>query len=84
MKPISYQSMRHKEQQNLEEYKMYQKQEPYKKYEEKQKGTPPDFVGAGVAIWMNRSKEGKPYATVQLHGKAGTKIPCFPYQPREK
>lgn len=85
---ISYKAMRNQEQKPLEEYKkMTYNQQPYQKYqkkEEEKKGSPPDFVGPGVAIWMNKSKEGKPYATVQLHGKQGTKVACFPYQPPQR
>jgi hypothetical protein len=41
-------------------------------------GNKPDFEGPGVSIWMNKTKEGKPYATVQILGKDGIRVACFP------
>lgn len=46
--------------------------------ETKQKaGSPPDFSGDGIAIWVNETKEGKPYLSIQLFGKNGIKVNAF-------
>lgn len=41
-------------------------------------GNKPDFEGPGVSVWLNKTKEGKLYATVQLFGKEGVRVACFP------
>jgi len=42
-------------------------------------GQKPDYKGAiEFALWNNKTKEGKPYVTLQIGGKAGLRIDCFP------
>lgn len=35
----------------------------------------PDFVGEGLAIWLNQDKNGKTYASVKVFGQF--RVPCF-------
>jgi hypothetical protein len=46
-------------------------------------GSPPDFKNEGVAVWINTTKDGEQYLTVQLFGKNGIKINVFKYQPKQ-
>lgn len=45
-------------------------------------GKNPNWVGDGVAVWLNTDKNGDQYATVQLFGKNGLRVNCF--KPRER
>jgi hypothetical protein len=46
--------------------------------EEKEKiGRPPDFIGQGVSIWINKTSEGRTYAAVQIFGRYGIRVNCF-------
>jgi len=45
------------------------------KEEPKPAGRPPDFTGDGVSIWVNQTKEGKAYLSVQI--LKSIKIACF-------
>ena len=47
-------------------------------------GTPPDFQADGVAVWVNKTKLGAQYLSVQLFGKHGIKVNCFKYKPRKE
>lgn len=47
-------------------------------------GTPPTFKGDGVAVWVNKTKDGKQYLSIQLFGSKGIKINAFKYEPKEK
>jgi hypothetical protein len=38
-------------------------------------GRPPDFTGDGVSIWVNQTKEGKAYLSVQI--LKSIKVACF-------
>ncbi len=39
----------------------------------------PDFVGDGVAVWLNRDVNGKEYASVKLFGSV--RVACFRPEP---
>jgi hypothetical protein len=41
-------------------------------------GNKPDYEGDGISVWINKSKEGKVYCTVQLFGPKGVRVNCFP------
>lgn len=41
-------------------------------------GKLPDYAGEGVAVWINKTKDGQVYATVQLFGPKGVRVNCFP------
>lgn len=47
-------------------------------------GNNPDYAGEGIAVWINKAKDGTVYATVQLFGSKGIRVNCFPYQPKDK
>jgi hypothetical protein len=42
-----------------------------------EKGDKPMYKGDGVAVWMNKTKEGKDYLSIQLLGKNGFKVNAF-------
>lgn len=46
-------------------------------------GNPPEFSGDGVAVWVNETKDGKPYLSIQLLGKNGIKVNAFKVEPRK-
>ena len=46
-------------------------------------GSPPDFSGDGVAVWVNETKDGKPYLSIQLLGKNGIKVNAFEVEKKE-
>ena len=53
---------------------------------EKQKatGTRPDFKSQdGCAVWINQTKDGQKYLSIQLLGKNGIKINCFKNEPKD-
>ena len=50
---------------------------------EKPKGTPPEFKGEGVAVWVNKDKNGKKYLSIQLLGRNGMKVNAFKYEPKD-
>jgi hypothetical protein len=46
-------------------------------------GTAPDFASnEGVAIWINKDRNGEEYLSVQILGKNGLKINCFKVKPK--
>ena len=47
-------------------------------------GSPPDFVNDGIAIWVNKKKDGEDYLSIQILGKNGIKVNCFKYNPQQK
>lgn len=47
-------------------------------------GTPPNFKGEGVAVWVNEDKNGQKYLSIQILGKNGLKVNCFKYEPKPK
>lgn len=48
------------------------------------KTTTPKYVGEGISVWVNQTKEGETYLTVQLFGKNGLRISCFKHKPKIK
>ena len=50
----------------------------------KPKGNPPDFSGDGLAIWVNKDKNGENYLTIQLFGKNGVRVNCFKVKPKSE
>ena len=52
---------------------------------EKQKaGSPPNFKGDGMAVWVNKTVKSETYLSVQLFGKNGVKVNCFKYTGKPK
>jgi hypothetical protein len=49
---------------------------------EKQKvvGEPPEFKGDGVAVWINKDKNGNQYLSIQICGKNGMKLNAWKYE----
>jgi hypothetical protein len=39
---------------------------------ETKKGNKPDYRGDGVAVWVSKTKEGKPYLSIKLLGSIST------------
>ena len=50
---------------------------------QKATGTPPDFKGDGVAVWINTDRNGAQYLSIQLLGKNGFKVVAFKNTPKE-
>lgn len=46
-------------------------------------GTPPDFKGDGVAVWINKDKNGNQYLAISLLGKTGFKVNAFKYEAKD-
>ena len=49
---------------------------------EDKKGDKPDYKGDGVAVWINETKEGKPYLSIKLLNSIN--VVAFKNEPREK
>jgi len=47
------------------------------------KGVPPAYRGEGVAVWINKDKNGKDYLTIQLLGKNGIRVNCFEVEAKQ-
>ena len=47
-----------------------------------QKGRKPDFSGDGVAVWVNQTKDKKPYLSIKILN--GINVNAFKYEPKEK
>ena len=47
-----------------------------------QQGSPPDFKGDGVAVWVNTDKNGKQYLSIKLLGEL--KVIAFKNEPKPK
>jgi len=52
------------------------------KMEQQKAGTPPQYKGDGVAVWVNKDKNGKTYLSIQLLGKNGIKVHAFKNEPK--
>ena len=51
-------------------------------FDKKEKGSPPDFKGDGVAIWKNKKKDGEEYLSVKILGSFN--VACWKFEPKEK
>jgi len=45
------------------------------------KAKPPDFKGDGVAVWINKDKNGKTYLNIKLFNQFT--VPAWKYEKRE-
>lgn len=50
--------------------------------EEKATGQRPDYRNDGVAVWVNETKEGEKYLSIQILGKNGIKVNAFKNEPK--
>lgn len=50
--------------------------------EEDKKGTPPDYKGDGVAVWINETKEGKKYLSIKILNNKS--VPAWKYEQKDK
>jgi len=47
-------------------------------------GSPPDYKSQdGVAVWVNKDKNGQQYLSIQILGKNGIKVNAFKYEPKK-
>ena len=46
----------------------------------KRKGNSPNFRGDGLSVWVNQTREGDQYLSVQILEKNRLKINCFKYE----
>ena len=51
------------------------------KIQEEKKGRTPDFKGDGVAVWVNKDKNGKQYLAINVTGH--NSIAAFEYEKKE-
>ena len=50
---------------------------------EEKKGKRPDYKGDGIAVWVNKTKEGKTFLNVSLLGGA-IRLPAWKNEPRKE
>jgi hypothetical protein len=54
------------------------------KSQKQESGTPPSYKGDGVAVWINQTKQGEKYLSIQILGKNGLKVNAFKFTPKPK